>query len=40
MSLGKEGPLVHIACCMGNVLCRIFEKYNYNEGIGFILVLY
>ncbi|KAJ9086614.1 hypothetical protein DSO57_1002336 [Entomophthora muscae] len=32
MSLGKEGPLVHIACCMGNVLCRIFEKYNYNEG--------
>ncbi|KAI0221534.1 hypothetical protein L0F63_001426, partial [Massospora cicadina] len=32
MSLGKEGPLVHIACCVGNVLCRVFQKYNYNEG--------
>jgi chloride channel 3/4/5 len=31
MNLGKEGPLVHIACCLGNVLCRLFKKYNTNE---------
>lgn len=44
MSLGKEGtnaiylsqfigPYVHIACCVGNIACRIFEKYNFNDGI-------
>ena len=43
MSLGKEGyhlnddlipgPFVHIACCVGNIACRIFDKYNFNDGI-------
>ncbi|CAG8515775.1 4880_t:CDS:2 [Dentiscutata heterogama] len=32
MTLGKEGPFVHIACCIGNVLTRLFGKYNKNEG--------
>ncbi|CAG8712094.1 uncharacterized protein OCT59_010038 [Rhizophagus irregularis] len=32
MTLGKEGPFVHIACCIGNVLSRLFHKYNKNEG--------
>ncbi|KAK9722806.1 hypothetical protein K7432_002427 [Basidiobolus ranarum] len=32
LSTGKEGPLVHIACCIGNVCSRIFDKYNKNEG--------
>ncbi|ORX84354.1 hypothetical protein K493DRAFT_239296 [Basidiobolus meristosporus CBS 931.73] len=32
LSTGKEGPLVHIACCVGNVCSRIFDKYNKNEG--------
>lgn len=32
MSLGKEGPYAHIACCIGNVCCRIFSKYNHNDG--------
>ncbi|KAF2721649.1 hypothetical protein K431DRAFT_223589 [Polychaeton citri CBS 116435] len=32
MSLGKEGPFVHIATCIGNVLCRFFEKYRNNDG--------
>jgi len=32
MTLGKEGPFVHIACCIGNVLSRLFRKYNKNEG--------
>eukprot|EP00794_Sanderia_malayensis_P007396 gene7396-8216_t len=31
LSLGKEGPLVHVACCIGNVLVRLFPKYNTNE---------
>lgn len=32
MSLGKEGPYVHIATCIGNVACRLFSKYNINDG--------
>lgn len=32
MSLGKEGPYVHIATCIGNVACRLFPKYNLNDG--------
>ncbi|CAJ0764011.1 20834_t:CDS:10, partial [Entrophospora sp. SA101] len=32
MTLGKEGPFVHIACCVGNVISRLFHKYNKNEG--------
>ncbi|KAI8620200.1 chloride channel [Chytriomyces sp. MP71] len=31
LSLGKEGPLVHIACCFGNILPRLFKKYRDNE---------
>lgn len=31
MSLGKEGPYVHIASCIGNILCRIFDKYRNND---------
>ena len=32
MALGKEGPFVHIACCVGNILSRFVKKYNHNEG--------
>jgi chloride channel 3/4/5 len=32
MSLGKEGPYVHIAACVGNIACRFFTKYNLNDG--------
>ncbi|RKP26431.1 chloride channel [Syncephalis pseudoplumigaleata] len=32
LSIGRQGPLVHIACCVGNVACRLFKKYNKNEG--------
>ncbi|KAJ8405835.1 hypothetical protein AAFF_G00312720 [Aldrovandia affinis] len=31
LSLGKEGPLVHVACCCGNILCYLFTKYRKNE---------
>ncbi len=32
LSLGKEGPYVHIATCVGNIACRLFAKYNHNDG--------
>ena len=32
LSLGKEGPFVHIASCVGNIACRLFTKYDYNDG--------
>ena len=32
LSLGKEGPFVHIATCIGNIACRMFSKYNHNDG--------
>ncbi|KAI9832653.1 MAG: hypothetical protein M1819_004238 [Sarea resinae] len=32
LSIGKEGPYVHIATCIGNIACRIFPKYNRNDG--------
>lgn len=31
LSLGKEGPFVHIASCIGNIICRFFSKYERNE---------
>ncbi|KAI0075781.1 hypothetical protein K474DRAFT_1362018 [Panus rudis PR-1116 ss-1] len=32
LSLGKEGPFVHIASCVGNIVSRFFDKYENNEG--------
>jgi hypothetical protein len=32
LSLGKEGPFVHIASCIGNIVSRYFFKYENNEG--------
>ncbi|KAF9450421.1 hypothetical protein P691DRAFT_810365 [Macrolepiota fuliginosa MF-IS2] len=31
LSLGKEGPFVHIASCIGNIISRISCKYENNE---------
>lgn len=31
LSLGKEGPFVHVATCVGNIACRLFDKYNHND---------
>lgn len=31
LSLGKEGPFVHIASCIGNIVSRIANKYENNE---------
>jgi hypothetical protein len=32
MWLGKEGPLVHVACCCASVIMKPFESLNGNEG--------
>jgi chloride channel 3/4/5 len=31
LSCGKEGPLVHIACCWSNFLSKFFRRYRENE---------
>ncbi|MFX7988755.1 chloride channel protein, partial [Acinetobacter baumannii] len=30
LSVGKEGPMCHIAACVGNVTCRYFPGYKAN----------
>ncbi|PGG99911.1 hypothetical protein AJ80_09266 [Polytolypa hystricis UAMH7299] len=32
LSVGKEGPYVHIATAIGNISCRMFAKYHNNDG--------
>ncbi|KAJ3222098.1 hypothetical protein HK099_002713 [Clydaea vesicula] len=32
LMIGKQGPLIHISCCVGNIFSRIFQKYSKNEG--------
>ncbi|KAL5433612.1 hypothetical protein PMIN07_011073 [Paraphaeosphaeria minitans] len=29
--LGKEGPLVHVACCSANLFMKLFPNVNHNE---------
>lgn len=31
LSVGKEGPSVHVACCVGNVVGQIFRKYRESQ---------
>jgi chloride channel 3/4/5 len=33
MWLGKEGPLVHVACCCANLFTKLFPSINNNEGM-------
>ncbi|KAK9451357.1 chloride channel [Limtongia smithiae] len=32
LNVGKEGPYVHIAACVGNIACRFFSKFSDNDG--------
>eukprot|EP00026_Physarum_polycephalum_P003180 Phypoly_transcript_03190.p1 GENE.Phypoly_transcript_03190~~Phypoly_transcript_03190.p1 ORF type:complete len:664 (+),score=72.92 Phypoly_transcript_03190:292-1992(+) len=32
LNAGKEGPMVHVACCCGEIVSKLFPKYHYNEG--------
>ncbi|KAG5355279.1 H(+)/Cl(-) exchange transporter 4 [Yarrowia sp. C11] len=31
LCLGKEGPYVHLATCVGNIACRLFTKFSHND---------
>ncbi|KAI9433558.1 Cl-channel protein [Lactarius indigo] len=31
LSLGKEGPLVHVSCCMSFLFMKLFSKFHRNE---------
>eukprot|EP00842_Homolaphlyctis_polyrhiza_P004291 jgi/Hompol1/4863/HPOL_003966-RA len=31
LAVGKEGPMIHIACCIGNIFPQLFPKYKENE---------
>ncbi|ORX73507.1 hypothetical protein BCR32DRAFT_237654 [Anaeromyces robustus] len=31
LTIGSQGPLVHICCCIGNIASRCFKKYKHNE---------
>lgn len=31
LSLGKEGPLVHVACCMSHIFSQMFREFRTNE---------
>lgn len=33
LSLGKEGPLVHVACCIGNLALQPFAVLRGNQGM-------
>jgi chloride channel 3/4/5 len=38
MWLGKEGPLIHVACCCANVFTKLFRNINDNEGKEALLI--
>lgn len=31
LSIGKEGPAVHVACCIGNVVASFFRSFNRSQ---------
>ncbi|KAJ3265912.1 Muskelin 1, intracellular mediator containing kelch motif [Chytriomyces hyalinus] len=32
LAVGKEGPMIHVASCLGAILPDFFPKYRFNEG--------
>ncbi|OCH88114.1 Cl-channel protein [Obba rivulosa] len=32
LSVGKEGPSVHVACCIGNLVASLFSKFTRSHG--------
>ncbi|EMD33680.1 hypothetical protein CERSUDRAFT_67832 [Gelatoporia subvermispora B] len=32
LSVGKEGPSVHVACCIGNLVAGLFSKFSRSHG--------
>jgi chloride channel 3/4/5 len=31
LALGKEGPMIHVAAGIGNLVSRLFDRYERNE---------
>lgn len=44
LHVGKEGPMVHVGACCGNIIAHLFPKYGKNEakrrevGVVFIML--
>ncbi|CDO69146.1 hypothetical protein BN946_scf185042.g48 [Trametes cinnabarina] len=32
LSVGKEGPSVHVACCIGNLIASLFKRFSRSQG--------
>ncbi|KAI8993977.1 Cl-channel protein [Trametes punicea] len=32
LSVGKEGPSVHVACCIGNLVASMFKRFSRSQG--------
>ena len=32
LSVGKEGPSVHVACCIGNLIASLFKGFSRSQG--------
>lgn len=32
LSVGKEGPSVHVACCIGSLVAGLFGKFQRSQG--------
>jgi hypothetical protein len=32
LSVGKEGPSVHMACCIGSVIANLFPRFSRSQG--------
>lgn len=33
LSVGKEGPSVHVACCIGSLVAGLFEKFRRSQSL-------
>lgn len=33
LSVGKEGPSVHMACCIGNLVAGLFTRFSRSQGL-------
>ena len=38
LSVGKEGPSVHVACCVGNLVASLFKDFSRSQGAYMVVV--